>query len=95
MARADFVHLPMHPGRSLVVNLHAIHPEIARAGFRIARVHVRQSDETPAILRPAFQDRQIAERKVRSSVGLEFIEAMHHFLARAVLRHASAAHAAD
>ena len=54
MARADLVHLPMHRGGSFVVNLHAIHADIARAGFRIARVNVRQSDETPAIFRPAF-----------------------------------------
>ena len=67
VARADLVHLPVHPGRAIVVNLHPIHAEIARAGFGIAGVHVRQGDETPAILRPAFQDRQIAQREVDRS----------------------------
>ena len=54
MARADFMNLPVHRGGSLVENLHAIHAEIARAAVGIFRVNVRQSNETAAILRPAF-----------------------------------------
>ena len=63
VTRSDFVHLPMHAGRAVVVNLHAIHPEVAFAGFRIARMHIRQRDEASAILRPAFQDRKIEKRE--------------------------------
>ena len=60
MARADFVHLPMHAGGAAVVDLHAVHAEVARAGLGVAGVDVRQRDEAAAVLRPALQDRQVA-----------------------------------
>ena len=64
MARADLVNLPMHSGRALVVNLHPVDADIAGAGLGISRVHICQRDETPAIFRPAFQNRQIGQGKL-------------------------------
>ena len=43
VARADLVHLPVHAGGAVVVDLHAIHAEIALAGVGVARVDVRQA----------------------------------------------------
>ena len=76
MTRADFVNLPVHSGRPLVVNLHSINANVACARFRIARVHVRQGNETAAIFRPAFQDGQISQRKL-------IVDLMYDLLARA------------
>ena len=61
VTRPHLVDLPVHRGRALVENLHAIHADVARAGFRIARVHIRERDETAAVFWPAFQDRKIAK----------------------------------
>ena len=66
----------MHPRSLAVVNLHAIHADVALARSRIARVHARQSDETPAVVRPAFENRKIVEVKLL---------APNHLLARRVL----------
>ena len=38
MARPDFVHLPVHAGRPLIIDLHAIHSHIALAGIGIAQL---------------------------------------------------------
>ena len=36
VARGDFLQLPMHAGRLVVINLHPIHAEVAIAGVRVA-----------------------------------------------------------
>ena len=61
MARGDFLQLPMHAGGLVVVNLDAIHADVALAGVRVARDDAGQRDETPAVQRPAFQDGQIEQ----------------------------------
>ena len=74
MARADFVNLPMHSGRALVVDLHSINANVARACLGIARVYIRQGNETAAVFRPALQDGQISQRKL-------ILNLMHDLLA--------------
>ena len=76
MARADLVKLPVHSRRALVINLHAVNADIARACLRVARVHVCQSDEPPAVFWPAFENRQIPQRK---SVSIAYL--MDDFMA--------------
>ncbi len=56
--RGHLLPLPVHAGGLAVVHLHPIHADIAFAGARIARVHARQRDEPPAIVRPALQNRK-------------------------------------
>ena len=80
MPRADLVHLPVHPGRAPVVNLHPVHPDIPLAGVGVLRVDSRQRDEPAAVLRPAFQDRQILEGKTLPAL----IESVNHLFARAI-----------
>ena len=88
MARADLVHLPMHASRSVIVDLHPVHADIARPRFRIARVHIRQRHEAPAVFRPAFQDRQIrASENCRGPVfRFPVSKKMDDFLARSLPR---------
>jgi hypothetical protein len=74
MARADLVKLPVHSGRISVVNLHPVDADVADPSLGIARVHICQRDETSAVFRPTFDDRQIAQGKV-------IFDAMHDFLA--------------
>ena len=64
MLGADFLPLPVHARGALVVNLHAIHADIALAGFRVAGDHARQGDEASGILRPALQDGKVVQRKL-------------------------------
>ena len=66
----------MHRRRSFIENLHPIHADVARAGFGIARVHIRQGDEAAAVIWPAFQNRQVAQRKIirRSGTGLDVVD---------------------
>ena len=64
MLRAALVPLPVHAGRAAVEHLHAVGADVAHAGFRISGEHQRQRDVTAAVLRPAFQDRQLVERAV-------------------------------
>jgi hypothetical protein len=59
MFRAMLLRLPMHPGGALVVNLHAVHSDVALPGFRIARKDEWESDESAAVLRPTFQNRKM------------------------------------
>ena len=73
---SDLLSLPVHARGLAVVNLHAIHADVALARSRIARVHAWQGDETAAIVRPAFEDREIVE--------IELL-APDHLLARRVL----------
>ena len=59
-----FLPLPVHARRALVVDLHAIHADVALAGFRVARDHAGQSDEAARVFRPALQDGKIEEREI-------------------------------
>ena len=61
MTRGDFLQLPVHAGGFVVINLDAIHAEIAFAGVGIARHDAGQGDETPAVERPAFEDGEVEE----------------------------------
>src|SRR6266852_1426624 len=64
MFRSYFLPLPMHAGAALVVDLHAVHADVALAGSRIARDHARQCDEPSAIFWPALQDGKIEHREI-------------------------------
>ena len=77
--RTDFVNLPMHSSGALVIDLHPVNADVARTGLRVARMHIWQGDETPAVFWPAFEDGEIAQRKAAATVAL-----IHHFLARCV-----------
>src|SRR6266576_3873331 len=43
----------VHCRGALIENLHPVHPNIASTAFGIACMHVRESDETSTVLRPA------------------------------------------
>ena len=73
MFSTNFLPLPVHAGRALVINLHSVHTDVALAGFGIARDHAGQRDEASSIFGPALQHREIQQRKVI---------ALDHFLAR-------------
>src|SRR5205085_8636906 len=75
--RALLVYLPVHAGRALVVNLHAIHPAIAPARQRILREDERHGDAAPAVFGPALDDGQVEQR--------EFAFLQDALFARAVL----------
>ena len=64
MLGADFLALPVHAGRPLVINLHAIHAHVALAGLGIAGHYTWEGDETSPIVRPALQYGEIEQRKV-------------------------------
>ena len=59
--RAGLVHMPVHAGRGVVEDLHAVHPDIAHASHRARRIDERQGDEAPAVLRPALENGQLAQ----------------------------------
>src|ERR1700675_2788250 len=60
---AGLLSLPMHAGGAPIVNLHAIHAEVAFAGFGIARDHTRQGDEAAGVFWPALENGKVVERK--------------------------------
>ena len=60
----DFLALPVHAGGGGVINLDAVHADVALAGFGIAGDHAGQRDEAAAILRPALQDGKIQQREI-------------------------------
>jgi hypothetical protein len=64
MFRRNFLPLPVHARGALVIDLHAIHADVALPRLRIARDHAGQRDEPSAIFRPALQDRKIEQRKI-------------------------------
>src|SRR5947207_14483127 len=64
MLCAVLMNLPVHAGGLLVVDLHAVHPAIALAGCRVLREHDRHSDVTPAVCRPALDDRKVIQREL-------------------------------
>ena len=57
MARADLLQLPVHAGGAVVVNLDAIHADVALAGVGVFGDDAGQRDEAAAVERPAFLDR--------------------------------------
>ena len=63
--------LPVHARSLLVIDLHAVHADIALAAFPIAGDHAWQGDKSPGVLRPALQNREVEQR--------EFIPANHFF----------------
>ena len=77
------VHLPVHEGRALVDDLHAIHADVADARLRVLRDHGGEGDERRRIARPAALDREKAEIDV---IALE-----HDLLARRPWRRSSGA----
>ena len=69
MFGAVFLRLPVHAGGAFVVDLHAIHADVALPCFRIAREDERQRDEAAAVLRPAFENREIEKVDVAAACG--------------------------
>ncbi len=55
------VHLPVHEGRALVDDLHAVHADVADTGLRVLRDDGGKRDERRRIAGPAALDRQPAE----------------------------------
>ena len=64
MLGGDLLPLPVHAGGLAVVDLHAIHADVALAGARVARVHAGQRDEAAAVVRPALENREKIEIEV-------------------------------
>src|SRR5947208_15745699 len=64
MLRSDFLPLPVHASGALVIDLHAIHAYVSLSGCRIARHYARQCDESPPVLRPALQNREMVQAEV-------------------------------
>ncbi|MDB6018182.1 MAG: hypothetical protein JWR19_2671 [Pedosphaera sp.] len=62
VAGGDFLELPVHAGGVVVVNLDAIHAEVAVAGVGVAGDDARESDEPTAIEGPTLLDGEIQER---------------------------------
>src|SRR5207244_3332398 len=79
MSRADLVKLPVHAGRVSIVNLHPVDADVAGPRLGVARVHICQRDETSAVFRPAFEDRQIFQGKI------SIFHAMDDFLTRRIV----------
>jgi hypothetical protein len=52
VARADFLELPVHAGGVVVVNLDAIHADVAFTGVGVARHHTWQGDKPAAVQGP-------------------------------------------
>ncbi len=59
VARADFLELPVHAEGALVVNLEAIHADVAFAGVGVFGDDAREGDEAAAVERPAFLDGEV------------------------------------
>ena len=74
MFGAYFLSLPVHAGGAVVVNLQAVHADVAFAGLGIARDYAGESDEAAGILGPALQDGEVEQRE---------IVALDHFFAGA------------
>ena len=75
----DFLSLPVHPGRALVVDLHAVHPQVALSRSRVASGHAGQGNEASGILRPALQDREVEHREIFALDHLLAGPAVHAF----------------
>ena len=61
VARADLLQLPVHAGGAVVVNLDAIHADVALAGVGVFGDDAGQRDETSAVQRPAFLDGEVEQ----------------------------------
>ena len=61
MARPDLLQLPVHAGGVVVVDLDAVHADVAFARVRVARDDAWQGDKAAAVERPAFQDGKIGQ----------------------------------
>ena len=72
-----FLALPVHAGGLGVVDLHAVHADVALAGFGITRDDARESDEWAAVLRPGFEDGKVEE--------VDVLTPMDHLFAGSVL----------
>ena len=64
MFRSNLLSLPVHSGGASVKNLHAVHAEVAFAGFRVSGGHAGESDEAPSVLRPALEDGEVDQREI-------------------------------
>ena len=64
--RAPLVPLPVHAGRPVVVDLHAVRADVAHAGLGVFRENHRQGDVRTAVVRPAGQNRDLVERAALS-----------------------------
>ena len=67
---AVLLRLPVHAGGAGVVHLHAVAAYVAFAIFGIFGDDHRPGDVAAAVLRPAFQDRKVVERKI---VGANYL----------------------
>ena len=56
--------LPVHAGGLAVVDLHAVHADVALAGWRIAGDDAGQRDEAAAVLGPGLEDGEIEDADV-------------------------------
>jgi hypothetical protein len=57
----DFLELPVHAGGLGIVNLDAVHADVAIAGVGVLGDDAGESDETAAVVGPAFQNGQVEE----------------------------------
>ena len=62
VARADFLELPVHAGGAVIVNLDAIHADVALAGVGVFGDDAREGDEAAAVQGPALLNRKIQQR---------------------------------
>ena len=53
--------LPVHAGGLAVVDLHAVHADVALAGFGIAGGDAGEGDEAAAVLRPGLEDGELED----------------------------------
>lgn len=99
MARADFLELPVHAGALAVVDLHAIHADVAFAGIGVLSDNAGKCDESAAIMGPAELNGEVEQGRRNGTrfISLEDVgrvrpalarrggfKAMNDFLARAV-----------
>jgi hypothetical protein len=59
-----FLSLPVRAGGCGVVDLEAIHAQVALAGVGVAGGHAGESDEASGVLGPALQDGEVEEGEV-------------------------------
>ena len=64
----DLLALPVHSGGLAVVDLHAVHADVALAGFGVAGDDAWEGDEAAAVLGPGLQDGELVEVDVLAFV---------------------------
>ena len=64
MLGGDFLALPVGAGGGGVVDLQAIHADVALAGLGVASDDAGESDEASGVLRPALQDGEVEQGEV-------------------------------